>query len=95
MIVILAYDINTTDKSGEKRLRKILKISRRYLFQVQKSVFKGELSYAKLNKLKKEIYEVIDRRKDKVVIYIFDSYPGITNFDENQIGTFEAYSNII
>ena len=95
MLVILAYDIDTTDKSGHKRLQKILKISRRYLFHIQKSVFKGELSYQKLNKLRKEIYSVINPKKDKVVIYKVESYSGLSGFDEEQIGKLTEFSNII
>ncbi|MEN2993717.1 MAG: CRISPR-associated endonuclease Cas2, partial [Thermodesulfovibrio sp.] len=46
MRVILVYDIN------EKRVSKVLKTCRKYLHWVQNSVFEGELTEAKLEKLK-------------------------------------------
>ncbi len=95
MIVVMAYDIDTTEKEGYKRLRKILKVSRRYLFQVQKSVFKGEISIGKLNQFKKEIYKIIDPSKDKVVIYTVDNYGTLSGFEEEQLGKFSEISNII
>ena len=46
MFVILVYDINI------KRNKKVLKICRRYLNHVQKSVFEGVITEAKLKKSK-------------------------------------------
>ena len=46
MFIILAYDIHT------KRASKVLKICRKYMMHVQKSVFEGDLTEAKLKKLK-------------------------------------------
>jgi len=39
MRVILFYDIDTTEKEGQRRLQRALKIARKYLNHVQKSVF--------------------------------------------------------
>lgn len=65
MFVILVYDIN------EERVAKALKICRKYLYWVQKSVFEGEITQAKLEKLKKELKEkVLKGEEDSVVIYI-------------------------
>lgn len=61
--MILTYDVN------KKRLSRILKISRKYLFHVQKSVFEGDLTERKLNQLKSEINRVIDPKEDAVCIY--------------------------
>ena len=46
---ILVYDIN------EKRVTKVLKTCRKYLYWVQNSVFEGEISPAKLEKLKLDL----------------------------------------
>ena len=48
MFVVLSYDIN------QKRVNKVLKVCRKYLVHVQKSVFEGTITEAKLNSLKKE-----------------------------------------
>jgi len=65
MYVILVYDIN------EKRVSKALKICRKYLYWVQNSVFEGEITFPKLEKLKSELNKkVIKSTEDSVVIYI-------------------------
>jgi CRISPR-associated protein Cas2 len=65
MFVILVYDIN------EERVAKALKICRKYLHWVQKSVFEGEITPAKLEKLKAELKQkVLKGEEDSVVIYI-------------------------
>jgi len=69
MRVILAYDINTEDADGRKRLVKVLKTCRKYLTRVQKSVFEGDLTEGKITLLKKELNRVVDINRDFVVIY--------------------------
>ena len=71
MKVVLYYDISTEASGGGRRLRQILKICRKYLHHVQKSVFEGELTEGQIEALKTEILKVVDRTKDSVVIYIF------------------------
>ncbi len=63
MYVIAVYDI------GEKRVGKILKIFRKYLTRIQNSVFEGEISDSKFEKLKIEVLKVIDKDYDNVLYY--------------------------
>lgn len=63
MFVILVYDIS------EKRVAKVLKKCREYLYWVQNSVFEGEITEAKFKKLKEELKRIIDKEEDSVVIY--------------------------
>lgn len=65
MRVILVYDIN------EKRVSKVLKVCRKYLYWVQNSVFEGEITEAKLEKLKSELKEIINENEDSIIIYTF------------------------
>ena len=67
MYVILTYDFN------EKRVQKALKICRKYLKWVQNSVFEGELTWAKLEKLKWELKNLMKDNEDSVRIYIFEN----------------------
>lgn len=67
MRVILVYDVN------EKRVSKVLKTCRKYLYWVQNSVFEGEISEAKLEKLKTELKRIINRDEDSIIIYTFRS----------------------
>ena len=53
LYVILVYDISV-EKNGPRRMRRVFKICKKYLTHIQNSVFEGELTVAKLNKLKSE-----------------------------------------
>ncbi len=57
----------------KKRVAKVLKICRKYLHWVQNSVFEGEISEAKLVKLKMELKKIINENEDSVIIYTFRS----------------------
>ena len=65
MFVIMAYDI------GVERVVKTLKVARKYLTWIQNSVFEGEITNAKFERLKAEMKKVIDEEKDSIVFYIF------------------------
>ncbi len=65
MFVILVYDV------GEKRVAKMLKTCRKYLYWVQNSVFEGDITESSLIKLKSEIEDIINIDKDSVIIYKF------------------------
>uniref|UniRef100_A0A7C4YC46 CRISPR-associated endoribonuclease Cas2 n=1 Tax=candidate division WOR-3 bacterium TaxID=2052148 RepID=A0A7C4YC46_UNCW3 len=67
MKVIIVYDIN------EKRVSKVLKTCRKYLYWVQNSVFEGEISPARLEKLKLELKKIIKEEEDSIIIYKFRS----------------------
>lgn len=65
MFCILVYDISET------RVAKVLKTCRKYLNWVQNSVFEGEISEAKLEKLKLELKKTINQKEDSIIIYTF------------------------
>lgn len=67
MFVILVYDIQ------QKRVAKVLKTCRKYLYWVQNSVFEGEITDTNLSKLKIELKRIIKEDKDSVMIYKFRS----------------------
>ena len=69
MYVIGIYDINTEDSHGQKRLQKVFKIFKKYLIHIQKSVFEGEITKAKLEKLKIELKQIINKQKDSVIFF--------------------------
>lgn len=86
MFVIVAYDI------GQKRVGKVMKICRKYLTHMQKSVFEGRITEAKLERLKRELDKVIDVQEDAVCIYRMDT---LTFLRKEQIGVVKHVSNII
>lgn len=69
MYVILVYDINLEDKKGQKVLRNVYKICKKYLVHIQNSVFEGELLESQLLKLKAELKEYIRDDKDSVIVF--------------------------
>lgn len=64
MYLILTYDIE------QERVGKVLKICRKYLNWVQNSVLEGEITLAKLEKLKLELQRTIEKSKDSIRFYI-------------------------
>lgn len=64
MFVIVVYDINV------KRVNKVLKTCRKYLYWVQNSVLEGEISKASFVKLKGELSQIINEKEDSVIFYI-------------------------
>ncbi|MEW6687215.1 MAG: CRISPR-associated endonuclease Cas2 [Candidatus Edwardsbacteria bacterium] len=67
MYAIVVYDI------AEKRVSKILKVCRKYLNWVQNSVLEGEITEAKLEKLKIELKKKMNEEEDSVIIYTFQT----------------------
>ena len=65
MFVILVYDASV------ERVQKFLRICRKYLIHVQRSVFEGELTEAELRALRGELSRIMNKEKDSVVIYTF------------------------
>lgn len=69
MYVILVYDINLEEKEGQKVLRNVFKICKKYLVHIQNSTFEGELLDSQVLKLKKELNKYIRNNKDSVIIF--------------------------
>ncbi len=69
MYVILVYDINLDDKEGNRVLRNVFKICKKYLVHIQNSVFEGELLESQALKLKSELDEYIREKKDSVILF--------------------------
>ena len=63
MFVILVYDVES------KRVGKVMKTVKKYLNPVQKSVFEGFLTESKIEKLKAEIFKIVNPERDSVIIY--------------------------
>lgn len=69
MYVILVYNINLEQKQGQKVLRNVYKICKKYLVHIQNSVFEGELLESQLIKLKSELNQYIRDDKDSVIVF--------------------------
>lgn len=86
LFIVLAYDVN------QKRVSKIMKLCRKYLTHIQKSVFEGILTEKSLAKLKREISNAIDCNVDHVCLYQWES---MKYTKKEQIGMVKKNSNIL
>lgn len=68
MYVILVYDIKM-DTEGSRVLRRVFKICKKYLTHVQKSVFEGEITVAKLESLRQELNTWIRKDRDSLIVF--------------------------
>ena len=69
MYILVTYDVDTTEKAGQKRLRRVAKACLDYGQRVQNSVFECELTEVQLCVLKERIKEIIDNSLDSSRVY--------------------------
>lgn len=69
MMVIISYDVNTMDKKGQSRLRKVAKECQKHAQRVQNSLFEANLDYSNFIKLKDKLLNLIDTGKDSLRFY--------------------------
>lgn len=69
MMVLISYDVSTTDNNGKKRLRKVAKECQNHAQRVQNSVFEANLDYSTFLKLRDKLIEIIDTEKDSLRFY--------------------------
>ena len=66
MMLVIAYDVDTTNSAGARRLRKVAKLCERYGSRVQNSVFEVLLDPAQLVTLKAGLEKIICKETDSV-----------------------------
>ncbi|MEE3451183.1 MAG: CRISPR-associated endonuclease Cas2 [Acutalibacteraceae bacterium] len=69
MMVLISYDVSTSDSAGKKRLRKVAKECQNHAQRVQNSVFEADLDYSAFMKLKSRLEEIIDKDNDSLRFY--------------------------
>ncbi|MDD3412019.1 MAG: CRISPR-associated endonuclease Cas2 [Eubacteriales bacterium] len=69
MLIVIAYDVNTCDAGGQRRLRQVAKHCRDYGQRVQNSVFECLLDAAQWIKFRRELEALIDPAKDSLRYY--------------------------
>lgn len=69
MLVLITYDVNTQDKEGRNRLRKVAKACVDHGVRVQNSVFECILDPAQCRLLKQKLTEIIDSETDSLRFY--------------------------
>ena len=69
MLVLITYDVDTTDAAGRKRLRKIAKQCVNYGQRVQHSVFECNIDAAQCRQLQHTLVTLMDKDKDSLRFY--------------------------
>ncbi|MGN7612580.1 CRISPR-associated endonuclease Cas2 [Magnetococcales bacterium HHB-1] len=69
MDILVTYDVNTEDKAGRRRLRRVAKTCEDYGQRVQWSVFECCVNAMQLDKLTHALLENIDPETDSLRIY--------------------------
>jgi len=69
MMVLVSYDVATSDKTGPKRLRRIAKICQNYGQRVQFSVFECIVDPAQWTAMRQQLLGVMDDHQDSLRFY--------------------------
>lgn len=69
MLVLITYDVSTSDAKGKARLRKVAKQCVNFGQRVQNSVFECVLDPGQCKMLKAQLLEIIDTDKDSLRFY--------------------------
>lgn len=69
MQVLITYDVKTSSKTGNRRLRQVAKICTNYGQRVQNSVFELNIYPSDLVKIKSQLKKAIDLEEDSIRIY--------------------------
>lgn len=70
MLVLVTYDVRTSEPGGERRLRRVAKTCRDFGQRVQYSVFEIEVDPAQWTKLKARLVSLIDPEHDSLRFYM-------------------------
>lgn len=69
MLVLVTYDVRTSEPGGDRRLRRVAKACRDFGQRVQYSVFEVEVDPAQWTRLRARLEAVIDPAHDSLRFY--------------------------
>lgn len=69
MLVVVTYDVKTSEIGGSKRLRQVAKKCEAHGIRVQHSVFECQLDAAQLVQLKHDLTKIINLKTDSLRFY--------------------------
>lgn len=73
MLVLVAYDVSTIDKSGQRRLRRVAQACEDYGQRVQNSVFECNVGKLQWAALRTRLLEEIDLNQDSLRFYFLEA----------------------
>ncbi len=87
MLVIVCYDVNTEDRAGRKRLRRIAKVCESTGQRVQKSVFECQVNLMQMEELERKLLAEINLQQDCLRLY---RLPDTKGCEVREYGKFKA-----
>lgn len=69
MEVLVAYDVQTTEKTGQRRLRKVAQACQAYGQRVQNSVFECKVNEMQFEQLVHRLRRIINEDEDSLRVY--------------------------
>ena len=69
MLIVVTYDVNTEDKAGQRRLRRVARVCENHGQRVQFSVFECSVDAAEWVRLKAKLIKEIDPQHDSLRFY--------------------------
>jgi CRISPR-associated protein Cas2 len=69
LLIVVTYDVNTEDKAGQRRLRRVARVCVNHGQRVQFSVFECVVNAAEWVKLKAKLVDEIDPEHDSLRFY--------------------------
>ncbi|MFH1244961.1 MAG: CRISPR-associated endonuclease Cas2 [Candidatus Omnitrophota bacterium] len=69
MLVVVSYDVVTSDKGGQRRLRRVAKVCKDYGQRVQYSVFECIVDPAQWTVLRQKLINEIEQEDDSLRFY--------------------------
>jgi CRISPR-associated protein Cas2 len=73
MLVLVSYDVSTTDKKGQRRLRRVAKVCQNFGQRVQYSVFECIVDPAQWTALRQRLIDAIKPEEDSLRFYFLGS----------------------
>ena len=69
MFILIAYDVSTADRAGQKRLRRVARACGDYGVRVQKSLFECQVGKMEWAALRNRLLKEIDPEQDSLRFY--------------------------
>jgi CRISPR-associated protein Cas2 len=91
MMVLVTYDVATSDKAGQRRLQKVAKTCQNFGQRVQNSVFECSVNTEQLTRLKACLLELIDEEQDSLRFYFMgnDWKNRVEHFGAKSVGSMD------
>ncbi len=72
MFILIAYDVSTIDRAGQRRLRKVARACKDYGVRVQKSLFECHLGKTQWAALRNRLLKEMDPEQDSLRFYFLE-----------------------